>query len=128
VRAAEAGETTMTVRFPMEVRVSPDVAPSRDRWSVEGMTTTLSPEIFSEKLSDFCGAVVRGLDTIDDRVSHYSLDAIEMHVELTSKGEIRLVAAAAAEVKGAIKLTFRTKRHEQEQQDEDERQFENAQF
>ena len=114
----------MTLKSPMEVRVSPDVAPSRDRWSTEGMTTSLSAQLFSARLGDFCDSIVDGLNSINGRMSHYSLDAIEMHVELTSKGEVRLIAAACAEVKGAFKLTFRAKNQVQPQHDEVERQLE----
>jgi len=95
----------MAVKSAIEARVSADIA-SR---STEGLTTMLSAEHFGEKLGDFCDSVARGLDSINGRMSHYSLDAIEMHVELTPKGEVRLIAAAAAEVRGAFRLTFRAK-------------------
>ena len=94
----------------MEARVSPDLPPGRDRWAAEGLTTAVAPEVFCERLGDFCDAIVEGLHAVNSRMSDYALDAIEMHVELTSKGEVRLIAAAGAEVKGAIKLTFRAKR------------------
>jgi hypothetical protein len=110
----------MTVKSPMEVRVSADVAPSRDRWSTEGLTTILSAQLFSEKLGDFCDGIVTGLESINGRMSNYSLDAIEMHVELTSKGEVRLIAAAGAEVKGAFKLTFRARNQGQAQAENQE--------
>lgn len=38
----------------------------------------------------------------------------EMHVELTSKGEVRSIAAAGAEIKGALKPTFWAKRPDKE--------------
>jgi hypothetical protein len=45
-----------------------------------------------------------------------------MHVELTSKGEIRPITAAGAEVKGAFKLIFYAKQAERRQ---DENQHDN---
>jgi hypothetical protein len=101
----------------MEVRVSPELAYGRDKWSTEGVTRSVSnystfTDIFNQKLGDFCDSFAKGTDPVNSRMSHYMLDAIEMHVVLTSKGEIRLVAAAGGEVKGAIKLTFRARRKE----------------
>jgi len=69
-------------------------------------------DIFSQKLGEFCDSFAKGIDPVNSRLSHYMLDTIEMHIELTSKGEIRLVAAANADVRGAIKLTFRARRPE----------------
>jgi len=108
---------TMSKKFPMEVRVSPELAYGRDQWSRDGVTRSVSnfstfTDIFSQKLGDFCDSFAKGIDPVNSRLSHYMLDTIEMHIELTSKGEIRLVASANADVRGAIKLTFRARRRE----------------
>jgi hypothetical protein len=102
-------------KFPMEVRVSHELAFGRDRWSTEGVTRSVSnhstfTDIFSQKLGDFCDAFAKGINPVNSKNADYILDAIEMYVELTSKGEIRLVAAAGADIRGAIKLTFRANR------------------
>ena len=99
----------MAQRFSMDARVSPDVAP-RERMAADTVTTSVTPDLISEKLGQFSEAMIGGLEAVNDRMAHYALDAVEMHVELTSKGEVRLIAAAGAEVKGAVKLTFRAKR------------------
>ena len=102
----------MSVKFPMEVRVSPELPFGRDKWSTEDVTKSVSnfstfADLFSQKLGEFCDAFARGIDPVKSKSAHYMLDTIEMYIELTSKGEIRLVASANADVKGAIKLIFR---------------------
>ncbi|MBV8105983.1 MAG: hypothetical protein JO223_15420 [Hyphomicrobiales bacterium] len=102
----------MATRFPMEVRVSQELAHGRDKWSTDAVTKSVPnfstfADLLSQKLGEFCDTFAKGIDPVNSRTAHYMLDAIEMYVELTSKGEIRLVAAASADVKGAIKLTFK---------------------
>jgi hypothetical protein len=102
----------MATRFPMEVRVSQELANGRDKWSIDGVTKSVPnfntfADLLSQKLGEFCDTFATGIDPVKSRAAHYMLDAIEMYVELTSKGEIRLVASANADVKGAIKLTFK---------------------
>jgi hypothetical protein len=102
----------MATKFPMEVRVSQELAHGRDKWSTEGVTKSVPnfntfADLLSQKLGEFCDTFATGIDPVNSRTAHYMLDAIEMYVELTSKGEIRLVASANADVKGAIKLTFK---------------------
>jgi len=99
----------MLGKVAMEARVSPELAAGRDRGATEGVTTAVALGDFSEKLGDFCDAIVEGLEGVNGKASRYALDAVEMHVELTSRGEVRLIAAAGADVKGAIKLMFRAK-------------------
>ena len=104
----------MSAKFPMEVRVSQELAYGRDRWTKDSVTRSVSnystfTDIFSQKLGDFCDSFAKGIDPVNSRMSHYRLDTIEMHIELTSMGEFRLVAAANADVRGAIKLTFRAR-------------------
>ena len=116
-RNQEAATGMIAEKFPMEVRVAPELAYGRDRWSRDSVTRSVSnystfTDIFSQKLGDFCDSFAKGIDPVNSRLSHYMLDTIEMHIELTSKGEIRLVAAANADVRGAIKLTFRARRPE----------------
>ena len=96
----------------MEVRVSKELTHGRDKWSAEGVTKSVAnfntfAEFLSQKIGEFSDTFAKGIDPVNSKASHYMLDAIEMYVELTSKGEIRLVAAANADVKGAIKLTFK---------------------
>ena len=100
----------MAQGYSMDARVSPEVATSRDRLAADTVTTSVTPDVFSKKLGQFSEALIDGLETVNDRTAQYALDAVELHVELTSKGEVRLIAAAGAEVRGAIKLTFRARR------------------
>lgn len=104
----------MTARFPMEVHVSAELPNGREEWSSNGVTRLISDsgtfiELFGQTLGEFCGTFANGLDPIDRQSSNFKLDTVEMYIELTSSGEIRLVASAGTDVAGAIKLTFKTK-------------------
>jgi hypothetical protein len=75
--------------------------------------TTSSPtavEIDSETLShslrDFCRAFSVGLGELEGQVAGLTIKEIEALVEVTVKGEIRLIAAASAETKGSLKIVF----------------------
>ena len=68
----------------------------------------VKPEELRERFREFCTLLAQAFDGFTfPLASAMSLDEIELSVELTSKGEVRLVASAAAEVKGGIKLVFK---------------------
>ena len=62
----------------------------------------------SASVRTFCQAFLAGLAPLEAHISRFALQTIEVNIELTLKGEVRLIAAASAETKGAIKLTFGT--------------------
>jgi hypothetical protein len=98
----------------MEVHVSAELPNGREEWSSNGVTRLIPDsstftELFGQTLGEFCSTFANGLDPVNRQSSNFKLDSVEMYIELTSNGEIRLVASAGTEVAGAIKLTFKTK-------------------
>jgi hypothetical protein len=67
----------------------------------------VSPEELRERFQEFCIRLGVALEGLAVPGGLMKLDQVELSVELTSKGEIRLLASAAAEVKGGIKLVFK---------------------
>lgn len=67
-------------------------------------------EDFSESLRKFCAAFSAGLGDFEDAAAKLTLETIEVSVELTVKGEVRLIAAASSETKGSVKLVFSRRR------------------
>jgi hypothetical protein len=41
------------------------------------------------------------------KISHLKLDEVEMSIEITASGEVKLIAGGKAETKGSIKLKFK---------------------
>jgi hypothetical protein len=95
--------------FPMQVRVSSDAALRRQTQTADtprrrAASFNTSTDLFGLKLGEFCNEFSRGLEGVNE--GPYKVDAIELYVEVTPRGEIRVVASAATDVSGAIKLTF----------------------
>jgi hypothetical protein len=67
----------------------------------------ISPEELGNRFREFCISLNSALQNLTLPVSEMSLDQIELSVELTSKGEVRMIASASAEIKGGFKLIFK---------------------
>jgi hypothetical protein len=68
---------------------------------------SLSTQQVKVNLESFCkqvGIMTRELATV---VEGYTLDTLELSVEVTGNGEIRFIASASSEVKGGVKLVFK---------------------
>ena len=63
-------------------------------------------EVISKSVAEFSAEFISGLSALRDAAGELSLQTVEVNVELTVKGEVRLIAAAAVETKGSVKLTF----------------------
>lgn len=69
--------------------------------------TSVSAETLGQNVAALCEYVGQVFVTSQEAVGDLSLDAVEVTVEVTAKGEVRLVGAAAAELKGGLKLCFK---------------------
>lgn len=63
----------------------------------------------TQSLSVFCEAFAAGIEGATNAMTKYELQTVELKVELNTKGEVRLIASASAELKGGIKLVFHRK-------------------
>jgi len=63
-------------------------------------------EEISRSFRDFCREFGSQLSEFGDDLQGLNIERVELNVELTVKGEIRMIAAASAETKGSIKLIF----------------------
>lgn len=60
-------------------------------------------------LKQFCETFLLATSKLDDLTAAYELSEIELSIDVTSKGEVRLISSAGAEIKGGIKLVFSRK-------------------
>jgi hypothetical protein len=60
----------------------------------------------SQTISQFCLSFSEGIEGAAKGLKDYRLETIEMNIELTAKGEVRLIASASSELKGGLKLVF----------------------
>ncbi|MEV6303305.1 hypothetical protein AB0M02_28100 [Actinoplanes sp. NPDC051861] len=76
------------------------------RRKVEG-AGLLDTTRLAANLQNFCRDIAVAVDSAAVAVGQYELDSLELNVEVTAKGEIRLIGSASSEVKGGLKLCFR---------------------
>lgn len=62
-------------------------------------------EDLAASLRNFCQQIAAMMSNVDF-TGGFGLESIEVQIELTAKGEVRLIGAAGAETKGGVKLTF----------------------
>lgn len=67
----------------------------------------LNVSTVSENMASFCRGVASSLKSIELAELPYLLDTVELTVELTGSGEVRLVGSVGAELSGGLKLTFK---------------------
>lgn len=77
-----------------------------DRSSAGIGVTVAELKTISTSVSQFCEEFLTGLQSIEAHQGTFGLNSVEFGIELTLKGEVRLIAAASAETTGSIKLTF----------------------
>lgn len=69
-------------------------------------------EKLKDSLNDFTDNVSSILQGVKKEINNYQLDEVELNVELSASGSIRLIGSVEVGTTGAIKLTF--KRHDHE--------------
>lgn len=61
----------------------------------------------SDSFRKFSEDFSAGIESIEKLPKQFELDTIELNIEITGKGEFRIIAVVSAEAKGGIKLVFR---------------------
>ncbi len=64
----------------------------------------------AETLSAFSHELGAVFDEVATEISRYELETVEVTVEVTARGEVRLIGSAGAEVTGGLKLVFSRRR------------------
>jgi hypothetical protein len=67
---------------------------------------TVSSNTLARNLESFCEQVGEAFDGVSAVVKNYQLDTVEITVEVSAKGEVRLVGSASTELRGGLKLIF----------------------
>lgn len=66
----------------------------------------LNTEALTNNLKWFCNQMIGMFHGITTSVKNYELDKIEIVIEVTAKGEIKLVGGVSSDLKGGVKLVF----------------------
>lgn len=69
--------------------------------------TSVSVEALGENVTSLCEYVGQVFSVSQYAAGDLTLDTVEVTVDVTAKGEVRLIGAASAEVKGGLKLRFK---------------------
>ena len=76
---------------------------------VQRRVGVLNLQRFTDNLKALCSQMGGVFDIVRTNFEHYDLDAFELALDLTAKGEIRLVGSVGTEFKGGLKLVFHRK-------------------
>jgi hypothetical protein len=66
---------------------------------------------FRKNIINLCSSINQLLSGIEQSVSHFALDSIELSVEVKASGEIRFIGSVGGETKGGLKLAFKRIQH-----------------
>lgn len=68
---------------------------------------TLNVATFKERLGQLCSQLNGALAAVETIGSNFSLDSFEVTLDVSAKGEVRLIGSVSSEVKGGVKLLFK---------------------
>jgi hypothetical protein len=68
--------------------------------------TDVGAEKLARSVTEVCRYVGTVFEDASTAVADLELRSLEVQLEVTSKGEVRLIGAASVEVKGGLKLVF----------------------
>ncbi|ADJ48159.1 hypothetical protein AMES_6334 [Amycolatopsis mediterranei S699] len=74
---------------------------------VAGRIGELDSEELAQNLSAVCSRLASAFRRAAEASEMFELDAFEVNLDLTAKGEVRLVGSFSSEIKGGVKLVFR---------------------
>ncbi|WP_240490761.1 hypothetical protein [Amycolatopsis vancoresmycina] len=74
---------------------------------VAGRIGELDSEELARNLSAVCSRLANAFRRAGEASEAFGLDAFEVNLDLTAKGEVRLVGSFSSEIKGGVKLVFR---------------------
>lgn len=69
----------------------------------------LEVEPLADTLKQFCSTIGHAFQGVTTAIDDFELRTFELNVDVTAKGEVRLIGSLGTEVKGGIKLTFQRK-------------------
>jgi hypothetical protein len=61
----------------------------------------------ADNLSAVCGRLTDAFQRADDGTRAFELDTVEVTLDLTAKGQVRMIASVSSEIRGGLKLVFR---------------------
>jgi hypothetical protein len=67
---------------------------------------TVSSDVLARNLESFCEEFGEAFDGVSTAVRNYQLDSVEITVQVSATGEVRMVGGASAQLTGGLKLTF----------------------
>ena len=67
---------------------------------------TVSSDVLAKNLQSFCEEIGEAFDGVSTAVKNYQLASVEITVQVSATGEVRMVGGASAQLTGGIKLTF----------------------
>jgi hypothetical protein len=66
----------------------------------------VSSDVLAKNLQSFCEEISEAFDGVTTAVKNYQLDSVEITVQVSATGEVRLVGGASAQLTGGLKLIF----------------------
>jgi hypothetical protein len=63
----------------------------------------------AHNLSAICGRLADAFRQVHDTAGIFEMESVEVTLDLTAKGEVRMIASVSSEVRGGLKLVFRRK-------------------
>lgn len=70
-------------------------------------SAVLDSDELARNLSAICERLAGAFRQVHDAAGAYELECVEVTLDLTAKGEVRLIASVSSEIKGGMKLVFR---------------------
>jgi len=67
---------------------------------------TVSSDVLANNLQSFCEEIGEAFDGVSTVVKNYQLDSVEITVQVSATGEVRLVGGASVQLTGGLKLIF----------------------
>lgn len=72
----------------------------------------LSESIFEKNLSEFVSKIDSALSKVHSTISEYSLDEVELNIEISVSGSISLLGTIEGSTTGGVTLLFRRRSHD----------------
>jgi hypothetical protein len=67
---------------------------------------TVSSDVLAKNLQSFCEEIGEAFDGVSTAVKNYQLDSVEITVQVSASGEVRMIGGASVQLTGGLKLTF----------------------
>jgi hypothetical protein len=67
---------------------------------------SVSSDVLAKNLQSFCEQIGEAFDEVSTVVKNYQLDSVEITVQVSATGEVRLIGGASTQLTGGLKLIF----------------------